>query len=479
MGIKGLTDKARLDLDARGRTVRLGFLQKGAKTTKDPNLPAYGKNIVLSDFDFFRFRPVASDAEQAQAMERIFNEVYGVEPRSIGDVRLTADLAGNFHPDNCAWLLANIYGPKGMTFLARSDGEYIRQMRNPKTGKVEMFDAAGNAATLPEYVRRHDDHTRLDGEGKACFVWEGKLIPWQQSMAIDLILPAFNRRLYEEGIAGHGVITFITHGSYDIPVLIDEYHGILNEVMSLFAGALNGSAEVARNHIPLRNIPLRLFRSEDKITTPDYRSKDPASRLHSTRWNCHWQLAPEFAASMQAALDQRTQMTLAAVANMPLLVAGARPSIDQINDDLFGGGSITRVLPAVAATPPSSDPWGADEDVDPGTLLEGELEPPDSAEWEVEAPPPTDWQAEALRARDVSEWAIAAFQLPGTGNVLQDAAATRRWYEHVIGQQFNPQTNDAALAALDKYTHAVADGAKKPAAIEAAKKIYQTAQIPF
>jgi len=452
--------------------VRLGFLQKGAKTTKDPNLPAYGKNIVLSDFDFFRFRPVASDAEQAQAMEQIFYEVYGTEPRVIGDVRLTADVAGNFRPDDCAWLLANIYGPKGTTFLARSDGEYIRQMRDPKTGRVQMFDVP-NAATLPEYVRRHEDFTKLDGEGKPCFVWEGKLYPWQQSMAVDLILPAFNRRLYEEGIAGHGVITFITHGSYDIPVLIDEYHGILNEVMSLFAGALNGSAEAARNHIPLRNIPLRLFRSEDKITTPDYRSKDPASRLHSTRWNCHWQLAPEFAASMQAALDQRTQMTLAAVANMPLLVAGARPSIDQINDDLFGGGSTTRALPAVAATPTSSDPWGADEDIDPGTL-EGELEGDAGAE----APPPTDWRAEAMRARDVSEWAMAAYQLPGTGNALQDAAATRRWYEHVIGQ-FNPQTNDAALAALEKYAHAVADGAKKPAAIEAAKKAYQTVQIPF
>lgn len=87
------------------------------------------------------------------------------------------------------------------------------------------------------------------------------------------------------------------------------------------------------------------------------------------------------------------------------------------------------------------------------------------------APPPTDWRVEALRAKDVSGWATAAYQLPGTANALEDAAATQRWYEHVIGA-FNPQTNAAALGALDRYVSAVADGAKKPLAIEKARRVY-------
>ena len=472
MPIKGLTDRPKLDLTPRGRTVRLGYLQKGTKTAKDPSQPAYGRNIKLVDFDYFRFRPIASDGEQAREMERLFHETYGLEPRVIDDVRLPADLAGNFHIEDCAWLTASIFGPQGTTFLARSDGEFIRQMRNPKTGKVDFFGTA--PGTIEEFVRHHEDFTRPDDDGNPCFVWEGKLIPWQQSMYVDLILPALNRRFYESRLAGHGVVTLITHGTYDIAALIDEYYGILNEVMSLFAGTLNGSADVARNHLPLRNIPLRLFRSEDKITTPDYRSKNPASRLHSTRWLCHWQLAPEFAASMQRALDQRTQMTLAAVANMPLLTAAARPTIDEINADLFGEDVPRRSLPASTAIHASPVPWETDAEV----VLD---------EWVDDSPPAADpadhpnWRTQALRATDLDTWAQAAFQVDGTANALADAAATRRWYEHVIGSEFDPGATTGALEALARYVSAVADGASKTDAITAARKSFKAAleEIPF
>ena len=88
--------------------------------------------------------------------------------------------------------------------------------------------------------------------------------------------------------------------------------------------------------------------------------------------------------------------------------------------------------------------------------------------------PPLDWRQRALQAQDVSGWAMAAFQVDGTANALADAAATRRWYEHVIGD-FDPGTSTEALEALAKYVSSVADGASKKDAIAAAKKVFAAA----
>ena len=108
-------------------------------------------------------------------------------------------------------------------------------------------------------------------------------------------------------------------------------------------------------------------------------------------------------------------------------------------------------------------------------------------EWVDDSPPAADpadhpnWRTQALRATDLDTWAQAAFQVDGTANALADAAATRRWYEHVIGSEFDPGATTGALEALARYVSAVADGASKTAAITAARKSFKAAleEIPF
>ena len=320
MPIKGLTDlvkKAPLDLRPNGRPVRLGRLQKGRRE-------GFGKNIKLYDEDHFVFVPYGDAPDK---LEVLFQHAYGEEPKEIPDARIPVSLAGNFDIEDCAWLVASKHTKNGSTFLARSDGKNILQARNPETGKVS-FHREGEML--------HADHTKTDRGGKECFVYGKKAYPWQQVMQVDLILPDFNRYVYEAGVAGAGVVTLTTHSTYDIAQLIQEYYGIIDAVVSLFSNPMSGDQERIANYLPLRNIPLRLFRSEDPVTTPDWRDNgDPGDRLNSTRSLVHWQLAPDFARSMQKALDQRTQQTLALVANMPLLQSRQK-SIDEMNDELFG-----------------------------------------------------------------------------------------------------------------------------------------------
>lgn len=464
MPIKNLTSKAKLERDMRGKPVRIGYLQKGRRE-------GFGKNIKLYDENHIIFKPLDS-GPLGDEMAAIFAEVYGPQPRAIDDVRIAAGVAGNFDIEYCAWLYARRHSEKGSTLMAVSDGENIKRARNEKTGKIEYWY---------DGEKPHEQHTRPDPKGNPCFVYRDKLYPWQQEMSVDLILPDFNRVLAERGVAGHGVVTLLTHASNDIPGLIDEYYGIVEELVALFANPMDvADQDQARRWMPLRNIPLRLYRSEDKITTPDWQNKDPGNRLNSTRWLLHWQLNPQFSAAMQEAMDKRTQLTLAAVAQRPLLQAAApAPQLtaragDDLNGWLFGDDAPPARPPANPAPGPS---WG---EVVEAVVAEAETAvsgQPEAAYHKAtkaakQSPSqPYDWQMQMQQAANLDQWAAAVYQLLMHTGVFKDANHVKRGFPVMIGQ-WPPADSKLAFDAYNRYANAVADGAKLMDASAAAAAWY-------
>ena len=348
MPIKGLTDrKAKRDIRS-GRMVRLGTIGKGERT-------GFGTNIKLHDRDYFVFKPAGGDKQLAE----LFEEAYGPRPAVIPDVRIPVGLAGNFNIEDCAWLTASRHTERGSIFMARSDGVSIKQSRNSENGKVE-FHYDGE---MP-----HDDNSAPDNRGKPGFVYKDNVYTWTQSFAIDLILPDFNRICFENNAAGMGVVTLLTHSTYDISTLIGEYNAILDELASLFTNPLVDSYDHVRSYLPLRDFPLRLYRSTDKITTPDYRKDAVAgSRLTGTRSLLHWQLNPALSAGIQIAIDRRTSNLIAAVGQAPQLTAKSGNSLDNIegdaNDILFG--KVKQAAPPprqITASSPKEPPEEPPED---------------------------------------------------------------------------------------------------------------------
>lgn len=455
MPIQGLTNKAKMERDVRGRPVRIGYLQKGRRE-------GFGKKIRLFDEDHLIFKPMDS-GDVGDAMSAIFAEVYGPQPRAIDDVRIAADVAGNFSIEDCAWLYARRHTEKGSTLYAVSDGVNIKRARNEKTGRIEYWYDGEMA---------HDQHTRLDNDNKACFVYRDKLYPWAQEMSVDLILPEFNRALAAAGVGGYGVITLLTHATYDIPGLIDEYYGIIDELVGLIANPLDpADRDQARRYLPLRNFPLRLYRSEDKITTPDYRSNDPGQRLNSTRWLLHWQLNPQFSAAMQEALDKRTQLTLAAVAQRPLLQAAAPAKQlaagEDMNGWLFGDDAPPARLPERAAP---GQAWG-DVVADVVAEAEAAVSPPKKPVADY------DWRKQMATAETLDAWCAATYQQLKASGAFHDANHVKRGFPVIVGE-WPPRDRKLAFDAMSRYANAVADGVKaKDAAGQAAT--WYAAQADF
>ena len=313
MPIRGLTDKKAKQDTRSGRTVSLGTIGKGERT-------GFGKDIKLYDRDYFVFKPAGGDKYLAE----LFEEAYGSKPAVIPDVRIPVGLAGNFDIEDCAWLTASRHTEKGSIFMARSDGENIKQARNPETGRVEYhYDSE-----MP-----HEAHTEPDKRGNPGFRYMNNVYTWTKSFAIDLILPDFNRICFENEASGLGTVALLTHSIYDITNLIGEYNAILDELVGLFTNPFKDDPERVRAYLPLRDFPLRLYRSTDKITTPDFRKDALAgARLNSTRSLLHWQLNPALSAGIQLAIDQRTSNLISAVGQAPQLA----PPDEDANDLLFG-----------------------------------------------------------------------------------------------------------------------------------------------
>lgn len=442
MAIKGLTDQyAKMDTGPRGRTIRIGWLQKGRRE-------GFGKNIKLYDDDYFNFR--AADGNGiGQRLEALFKEVYGNEPVAINDVRIPHTLAGNFNIESCAWLTCSKHTEKGSMFIGQSDGEFVSRLRDEETGNVMRFNeaepVAHTAVTVPI------DNTKYGGVR-----YRGKVYPWQQSMAIDLILTDLNEAMFKERLSGLGVVTLLTHSTYDIPTLISEYYGIINEVVSLWANPFDqNSVDNVSRHIPLRNIPLRLYRSEDAVTTPNWQSKDAGDRLNSTRSLLHWQLAPDFSLAAHLAMNKRTDMTLAAVANMPLLQTGLMKS-KEIDDMFSYGDSPTKQIAPQAQAVDNGPDWKAFGGDD---IVESEYE---EHEPEID---PSFWLNQATEATSLDALAQAIYKLHEPSSVFADANATKK----AIKALCPDVTNDVVIDTIAVYVRAIADGVPVAKAKAAAK----------
>lgn len=444
MPIKGLTDE-RMNREAKipGRLVRLGTIQKGYRD-------GFGKDIKLYDLDYLRFTPANGDERLTAA----FHEVYGEQPTSIDDVRIPADMAGNFDILNCSWLVASKHTEKGSVFLARSDGENIKQARRESNGrKVDFFY---NGEML------HVEHTKPDSRKNPGFVYKGNVYAWQQSFAIDLILPAFNRAVFDRGLVGYGAVTLITTSTNDIASLTQEYFSILEELAAPFINPLSGDAERIKSYVPLRNFPLRLYRQVETVGTPDYRKdSDPADRLLAQKSLLHWQVNPEFSASIQKAIDQRTAALIDAAAKQSFLTAG-RPSIEQINSDLYADAP---QLPERIDTPPV-EYQGPDWESLGEAVSDGDFE----EELPGNDPGPLDWKERALLAGTLDAFASAVYQT--WREWFDDATKARKGIEYICGD-WSEVNLSIAFDAVGKYVSALADGATQRKAADAAKRYYE------
>ena len=382
MAIKGLTN-ARMDTTPRGRAVVIGSLHKGTRT-------GFGKNAKMTDEDYFIFSPYA-DGEKGDRMSQVFWQTYGREPQELDGVHIAQDIAGNFDIENCAWLVASKHTKNGSIFLARSDGEKVYSIRSEKSGRVLHLDGEDEP---------HDKYSKPNKDDIDCFVYKGNLYPWQHTFKADLILPAFNVALNEAGISGYGVVTLKTSSINDIATLVSQYHATLNEVASLWAAYESRDFEIIRNHIPLRAIPLRLYRDYRPITIANYHKKDKGERVVVKKSLLNWQLSPEFSLSMHRALQQRTQLAIAAAASslqpsQPAMIpAVATMSNDELLGDLFGDApsqpETTREVDAVedgVYDEVISGLFDNDEvvtDIEPEEVTE--VEPEDTEQTELEMP---------------------------------------------------------------------------------------------
>lgn len=371
MPIHGLTT----GVEIQRRAIRIGWLKKGEQRDTG-RVDKKGNRIMKpADLGYFRFTGVGPDADKIEAA---FIEVYGAQPTIIPDVRIPVSIAGNFDIQEAAYLAAYGYlanGDKKLPMLlAKSDGRTVTMMRDP-----------ANAAKFIGGMS-YESVTELDKDGKPQVVWNGKAYPWKAELRVDLVLWDLSRALYERRLAGHGVVTLVTHSLNDIPSLIREYAGILDVAVSAFLPGFSSDYERAKSYLPLERIPIRLSRQIQQITTPDYRDDAPrGSRLVGERSLLHWQISPEFAAARMAALDAGTSHMLAALSE------GRGMTAAEVNADLFGDNTVPHRLQAGAPEPDEADAEYIDE------VIEEELEPvDDEPDQPAAAPVRHEWPAKFL-----------------------------------------------------------------------------------
>lgn len=445
MPIAGLVDE-RMRQEARlpGRLVRLGTVQKGKRE-------GFGKDVKLYDLPYFRFTPDNGDERLTAA----FAKAYGPEPTEFPDVRIPVDIAGNFDILNCSWLVASKHTERGDVFLARSDGVNIKQARQESNGRKVDFFLDGEML--------HKDHTRPDNRGNPGFYYKGTSYAWQQVFAIDLIFPAFNRLVFKDNIVGYGAITLKTTSVNDIPTLTKEYDGIIEELAAAFINPMAQDAERVKRYLPLRNFPIRLWRQDETIGTPDYRKDaDPSDRLLTSKSLLHWQVSPEFSASIQRAIDLRTAGLLEAAAKQSFLLPA--PSVAQLNADLYS------TAPQLPEPERVKEEYTGPDWENISNAVDGEFET-ETAEPEQPGndPGPMDWKEQALSAKTLDAFAAAVYQ--EWKDWFSDAVQARKGVTAICGN-WKDVEREAAWKAISKYVNSVADGAKKIDARDSAISFY-------
>ena len=451
MAIKNLTNRPQLSRKSLhfngGKPVKLGRLNKGARHGS-------GRGAKFEDFDYFRFTPYADDDNTRRRMVQIFHSVYGDKPNVINDVRIPVDVAANFDIEDTAWLYAyqNVDSGNKRLFLAKSDGENIKMVRNERNARDVSYRYDGEMS--------HADNSRKDKGGNDCFAYQGRLYPWQQKMKINLILPDFNRAVFAEGLAGHGVIELGTSSTWDIATLIDQYNAILNEVTGLFFNpTIAGDYERVRDRVPLQDIPLRLYRETSQITTPAFNG-DETRRYHGERSLLNWQINPVFSDAMQRARDLKAQNLLTAVANAPLLPS--TNTVERANGLLFGDefdGDTMADSPALVAD--------LDEIV---VEYEEAIETVATAPSPKEKVPPTDWSADMLKAKNADQFALAAYQTKGGKTAFDNAVKVGKWLKYVLGNYtYEMGFAEHLKPIFDTYCNEVADNIGKREAADKAK----------
>lgn len=475
MPIKGLTKKRDYRLEARaGTPVRIGVLQKGRRTGE-------GRSIKLHDDPYFNFRPT-DDGETGEEIAKAFHEVYGSKPEEIPDVRIAASLAGNFDIANCAWLTASRHTKIGSTFLGQSDGQWVRRLRDPETGRIIRYE---------EGELSHDELSPSEPKKKyGRLKYRGKFYDWTRQFAVDLILPDLNRVLFSQNLAGLGVVSLRTSATYDIGTLEEEYYNILDTLVTFFSPGVE--TDIARKYIPLRNIPLRLFRRVDSITTPNWKTGDSGDRMPGTRSLLHWTLNAKFSEAMQTAADQRTISTIEAIATQSFLSSGPSSLIsDQpvnnstavlhsgksVNDDLFGFDDETTAAQKRTTPEPENEPDFADLDNAPldepetdELVEEGDFEDvsllvePEYFEDDGRLLMTDDeWLAEANSADTLDAWAYAIFQTDGGQIGFPSAKKVRSFWEKVLAVPYATGIAHIGTTAVGYYVTLKADGAPKSA----------------
>ena len=420
---------------------RLGRLNKGERTGK-------GSDTRLTDFDFFKFTPYADDEKTRIAMQQAFVRAYGSQPKTLGDVRIPVDIAGNFNIHDCQWLYAYKHAPdKPSVFLARSDGESIKKMRD-KQGKVKFYY---------DGERPHDKYTTPNNKQEPCFSYNGRLYPWQAIFKIDLVLVEFNDELARAGLPSYGTVHMSITAQWDRANIIKGYEGAIRDAASLFANPMiAGDFENKMMYLPLRDIPFELSRQVTPITTPPYATKqnpnpDPLSRYAGERSQVRLTLSQKFKASMHKARQNRTDHLLAHVETAFLPQPSQAKQLANVNADLFG-----------------DDDGGIDWDDSPESdFVEGEVEPATNGH----APPQDTRQANSPTNQESRRVIMLVRQnAPGTLDRLHEEHPRLTSKQHVMAtanmlgltwDANSPDKREAFWLGVEKYQNIRAAGMDK------------------
>jgi hypothetical protein len=472
MPIKNLAEKPAIGQIPVGKNTRLGRLNKGERT-------GFGKNVKLTDLDYFRFTPYTDDETIAQRMSDIFDEVYGYHPEAIDPVYIPVNLSGNFDIYDHAWLFCHMYSPnRPPIFLGRSDGEWIYQLRTTGSG-VDFYDRGELS---------YEEMTEMDEYGNPCLRFGNNFFPWQRRLQFELVLPDFNSALYDENLSGFGVVEFNTSSLWDVAQLIDEYNGVVQTIADAFHNPfLEGDREKWIDHLPLREIPLRLFRQVAQITRPDPNSSDPLARYKKPTSLCHMQISPIYAKALHEASNIRSRLWLKMTAVKPLLDAqvDSQTTMMNVNHQLFGDEPQPVALPSNTPENAWREQFTEVDEVIEGIFsvdsahVQGEPKLTKGADVDekrtativdknetlaaTEKPSGFDEKTLDLIARagsvfdgrdvEFTEWSLSTFNSVTEmfPNVFTTAQGVRAWFARVVGEEYEPEYTIPAYVAAAYY----------------------------